>query len=376
MDFVIVGGGIYGAAVAWELASRGAGVLVLEAAEIGSGASGGVGRRGVRANGRDLRELPLMRLAYERWPSLHEEIASPTGYERCGHLMLVERPEDLDAVEVRRSVQEAHGIPSNWLEAGQVRELEPEVSTDILGALWCPLDGVADHTATTRGMADAAVRRGAVVRTGCRVTGLEVAGGRVRAVRSDGDERIPVAGSLLLLANTGVPDLLRTETGLELPVWSWNPQVLLTEPLDPVPVGRLVGHAHRRLSLKPVIRAGVGHLMISGGWRGERRSGRPVPRVDQIAGNLADARAVYPALAEVAVVETHAERVESSALDDIPILDRVPGAENAFFATGWSGHGWAIAPAVARLLSDWVLTAIRPELLDPFGLERFGRLAP
>ena len=68
-EFVIVGGGIYGCAVAWELAKRGADVLLLEAQSIASGASGGLGERGVRANGRDLRELPLMRLAYDIWPS-------------------------------------------------------------------------------------------------------------------------------------------------------------------------------------------------------------------------------------------------------------------------------------------------------------------
>ncbi len=64
-DFVIVGGGIYGVATAWELARGGADVLVLEARDIASGASGGLGKRGVRANGRDIRELPLMRAAYD-----------------------------------------------------------------------------------------------------------------------------------------------------------------------------------------------------------------------------------------------------------------------------------------------------------------------
>ena len=46
MDFVIVGGGVYGAGVAWELAKRGAEVVLLEALQIADGASGGVGVRG------------------------------------------------------------------------------------------------------------------------------------------------------------------------------------------------------------------------------------------------------------------------------------------------------------------------------------------
>ena len=79
MDFVIVGGGIYGCGVAWELARRGGEVLLLEAATVAGGASGGKGKRGVRANGRDLRELPLMRLAYPRWPDLRGTGVLPGG---------------------------------------------------------------------------------------------------------------------------------------------------------------------------------------------------------------------------------------------------------------------------------------------------------
>ena len=95
VDYVIVGGGIYGCTVAWELAKRGADVRLLEAKTIASGASGGLGERGVRANGRDGRELPLMRLAYDIWPTLHKEINGFTGYRRLGHLDMIEREEDL-----------------------------------------------------------------------------------------------------------------------------------------------------------------------------------------------------------------------------------------------------------------------------------------
>lgn len=59
-DFVVVGGGVHGCAVAFHLAKAGEAVLVVEAGEIAQGASGGQGKRGVRANYRDLRELPLM----------------------------------------------------------------------------------------------------------------------------------------------------------------------------------------------------------------------------------------------------------------------------------------------------------------------------
>src|SRR5690606_18923805 len=89
-QFVIIGGGVHGCAAAWRLADAGEDVLLLEAGAIASGASGGFGRRGVRANRRDLRELPLMRAAYRIWPELDERLGAATGYERTGGMYLIE----------------------------------------------------------------------------------------------------------------------------------------------------------------------------------------------------------------------------------------------------------------------------------------------
>ena len=63
-EIVIVGGGIYGASLAYELTQAGKTVTLLEADDIAAGASGGSGERGVRANGRDLRELPMATVSF------------------------------------------------------------------------------------------------------------------------------------------------------------------------------------------------------------------------------------------------------------------------------------------------------------------------
>ena len=83
-EYVIVGGGVYGAAVAFWLAENGAEVRLLEARQIGNGASAGPGRRGTRANGRDVRELALARLSHDMWPTLHERLGVEPFFERLG----------------------------------------------------------------------------------------------------------------------------------------------------------------------------------------------------------------------------------------------------------------------------------------------------
>ena len=316
-----------------------------------------------------------MRMAYAIWPTLHEVIDAPTGYERVGHLNLIERAQDRTAAPAQAWMQEQQGIPTRLVDGAELRAMEPWLSEDVVAALYCPLDGIADHTATTRGMAQSAARHGAEIRENTAVASLECQGSRVRAVITSADERIPVGKQLLLLSNSHVVDLLQSAFNVTLPIWRLLPQVMLTDLLDPMPLQHLIGHAHRTLAMKA---NPDGRVMISGGWRGRWNDalGQGDTQPDQVEGNRAEAVAAYPCLADVAIAEADASRVETVTIDNIPIIDRVPSMDNAIFATGWSGHGWAIAPAVAQLLAEWVLGGEVPSLLAPFRYERFSPVFP
>ena len=373
VDYVIVGGGIYGCAVAWELAKAGEEALLLEAKSIASGASGGLGERGVRANGRDLRELPLMRLAYDIWPDLHERIGGFTGYRHLGHLHLIERDADLAGAPAQVWMQNQQGIESHLLEAEQSRELEPQLSENVIGAIYCPKDGVADHSATTRTMAEAAREAGAQIIENAPVTGLRRCGDTVLGIRAtidDQDREIEVGKQVILLSNAHVAGFVRDNIGIELPVWGMWPQVMALAADIPPPMTHLIGHAHRTLAIKPLP---DGRVMVSGGWRGrlDTVTGRGQPVAEQVEGNRLEAVAVYPALADLAVDEVFTDRAEMISVDGIPIIDYLPGAANMLVGAGWSGHGWAIAPAVAKLMARWVLSGERPGMLAPFGYGRF-----
>lgn len=369
-DFVIVGGGVYGCGTAWELAKSGADVLLLEANQIASGASGGLGKRGVRANGRHLAELPLMQMAYEQWPTLHEAIGADTGYERQGHLLLLERDKDIVTAKAQIWAQNQKGIPTRFVKQDELREMEPHLSETVQAAIFCPKDGIADHTATTRGLAQAAQRGGATIREKTAVSQLEKHGDRVTGVITTQEDRIPVGKTLLLLCNTYIPTLVKNEFDVTLPTWNMLPQVMLTTKVEPMPLNHLIGHAHRTLAMKS---HPTGQIMISGGWRGRwnHATGKAETVPEQVAGNFAEAVAVYPMLAQAGVAEADASRLEAIAYDDIPIIDWVPGTSNALIGVGWSGHGWAISLAVNQLLAKWVLTGKRSELLGPFHYGRF-----
>lgn len=370
----IIGGGVYGVATAWHLATRGAAVLVLEADDVAAGASGGLGRRGVRANGRDLHELPLMVDAYERWPRLHEDLGAPTGYERVGHLQLYERHHDIGYADTRARVQTALGVPTRHLDAAAVRAIEPGLSDRVLGALHAPLDGTADHEATTRAYAAAAERAGTTIRRGARVVGLTRHGDRIAAVTLASGEVVETPGEVLLLANGGTAPLVAQATGQALPIWTIYPQVVVSTSAEVAPFHSYVGHLHRPVALKMVPGTAV---MLSGGWRGRRNAdtgrGETIPA--SVTGNWADAITVFPAIGALAVATATADRAETNALDHVPIIDRLPGLDNTLVACGWTGHGWALAPAVAPLLAQWALDGACPAPLRPFALSRFPTLS-
>jgi sarcosine oxidase subunit beta len=335
----------------------------LEADVVAAGASGGLGLRGVRANGRDQRELPLARRAHDLWPDLAERLGRPTGYVQTGHLELSERPGDRSEFERMIERQRAVGVACDVVDQGALRELEPELAPAVVAAVRCPADGVADHTATTWAFATALQAAGGEIRQGAPVVELRQETSGPVAITADGDAVGWSAGALLAV-NAAAVDLV-APLGVELPVFAVYPQVLVTVPVPAPLVSHLIGHAHRRLALKMLP---GGEVMITGGWLG--RDGAVDP--EQVRGNLAEAVAVFPALGGVELATTDASRPESICADMVPVVDRLPGVESAWVAAGWSGHGWAIAPAVAESLVAWMLQGERPAVLAPFGLDRFG----
>ena len=365
---VIVGGGVYGTAVAWELSARGADVMLIEAKHVASGASGGPGRRGVRANYRDHRELPLMARSRALWPTLHEQLGVAPLFEQTGHLMLLEQTTDLAAADARVTIQNLCNTPTQLLSRDELLALEPDVAPSIQAAVYCASDGVADHGATTRAYATAAKAAGTDIREGVSAIRLVTRDDRVVAIETGAGDTIPVTGTVFLLANNGVRKLL--SPWLDLPTWNLPFQALVSEPLADNPVRHLIGHASRTLSLK---REEDGRLMISGGrpgrWDDTTQTGTTIP--EEVAANVADAVAVYPSLEGLKVEIADAGHLEADSIDGIPIIDRAPGLANVIFATGWSGHGWAIAPATAQLIAAWFLEGERPELLAPFAFGRF-----
>ena len=151
-DVIIIGGGVIGCAAAYYLRKSGVSVTVLEKSpHIGNGGSGRNGG-GVRQSGRDVRELPLAMYAVEHmWPFLSEELGVNVEYHKEGNLRLGKTEKHLEILQGLTDRAAACGLGVSMLTRDEVREINPYLSEEVIGASWCPTDGHANPLKTTLG---------------------------------------------------------------------------------------------------------------------------------------------------------------------------------------------------------------------------------
>jgi sarcosine oxidase subunit beta len=347
-DVLIVGSGVIGSAIAYHAARAGLSTVVLDRRDLvsqpgASWASAG----GVRSQGRDPAETPLAIAAIDRWANLADELDADLQYRRGGTLQVAESDEQ--AVEVKAYVdyQQAQGLADvTLLTRQEIAEMVPGVHPNVVAGSFASNDGQADAVLTTQAFATAAQRLGAQYRT--QVTALEllVEGDRVRGVRTATDTLH--AGAVVLAASVGSTALAET-AGLRLPVRPLALQMLRSNPAPPGRLQPVLGAVGRALSLKQLA---DGAFLIGGGWAADITDAdneRAQLLSERISGNWADACGVLPEVAQYEIARTWFG-IEAESIDAIPFLGPVPGCPGLLLATGFSGHGFALAPVVGELI--------------------------
>lgn len=345
-DVLVVGGGVIGLATA--VFCRRAGmrrVLVIEAARLAAAASGGAGGALAPAL-HQLSDPPafvaLARASLALYRQLDQDWDRALGLERMAGLQLLPA-----------------GPPPGgpWpgvelLDSDQVAELVPELVPMPAGLL-AP-DQARVHPLR---LAAALARRAGSVATGVAMTDLEVAGGRIVRVRT-------TAGELH-------PGVVVFATGLAPEPWVRVPQRLVKGHLVATePVGfRLVCGVH-----SPGF--GVGSMadggLLAGGTRDEGDHSAQV-RPEAVQGIRRRLGELLPAAAQVRVRYQWCCFRPATA-DGQPVIDRVPGLDNAWVSAGHDGDGLLMAPATGQALASWITTSRQPQEVASFGLSRFDQL--
>ncbi len=354
-DVLVVGAGIVGCAVAYELARRGVSVQVVDERRVGMGAtqaSAGVLAPYIEADAAG----PFLDLTVRGLAAFDEfvaRVATDSGiaipYHRTGTLEVVTDHERLVALRNRAARLEAQGVSLGLLEAGAAHAEEPHVADDVIGALLVPGHGFVAAAELTRALAVAARRHGAQF----------VEHSRVRRVASDGadlvveTERGPLTGNAVVLA-----------------AGSWCGQIAIdgVRPLPVRPVrGQLLYLAWHGSALRRVVWGERCYLVP---WDdGRVLVGATVEEAgfDERA-TVAGVRDLMEAACELVPHAWSAgflgARVglRPATPDGLPIIGPSAVVPNLVYATGHYRSGVLLAPLTARLVAD---AMIEGQLADP-----------
>jgi sarcosine oxidase subunit beta len=373
-DILVIGGGVIGSAIAYHLARSGHATLVIDRGAIAaSPAASWASAGGVRRQGRDGAEAALARAAIARWPSLAQELEADLQYRQGGQLLIAEDAAEAAQLDAFVAAQHAMAFDDvRLVRGGELRELVPGLAAHVVAGSYSPADGQADPAMTTRAFAAAAQRHGARYQGHTACLELLRAGDRVVGARTTRGE---IAAGQVVLAAGAWCDTLAATVGLSLPIRTGVYQMLRSTPgpagaLDPV-----ISALGRQLSLKQL--AG-GAFLLGGGWPGDATPDRRgyTLRAASVEGGWAAACAILPAVGAQRLAASWCG-LEAECFDGVPLLGPAPGWAGLTLAVGFSGHGFAIAPAVGAAIAAQLSGEQAPALagLDPSRMAAFDPAA-
>jgi sarcosine oxidase subunit beta len=164
-DVVVVGGGVVGCSAAYHLAAAGAGrVLLLErAGAVGTGSTGACAG-GFRFQFSSKINVELSIASVPMIVGFSEEHGLPLDVVRDGYLFLIRDDATLRRFTVAAEMQRSLGVDTQVLQPDEAAQLAPGIAVEgLVGATFCPQDGIADPGGLTQGYATVARRAGAEI---------------------------------------------------------------------------------------------------------------------------------------------------------------------------------------------------------------------
>ncbi|WP_246174824.1 NAD(P)/FAD-dependent oxidoreductase [Pandoraea terrigena] len=421
VDVVVVGGGIVGLCTALHLSEKGLSVAVCEKGRI-AGEQSSRNWGWVRVMRRDLRELRLSIESSKMWGHFDQLLGANTGYQQCGLLYMTSDEKTLDTyVTWLRRAKDLVGesLHTELVGTEQIARLLPHSAVRFKGGLYTPTDGRAEPQQAAPAIAAALRARGVSVVAPCAVRGVETSAGAASSVVTEWGE-IKCKG--VVIAGGAWSRLLCRSLGVELPQLLAKGSVLRTTAVKDGPTigasnkhfafrkradgGYTIASGFRtyadltpdafRLFFKYIqalksqgsaLRLSVGsrffsELMRPSHWPLDKKSPfedvrelDPSPVLQSTEYALRGFLEAFPQLRGIRVAQRWAGYMDVTP-DAIPVISGVASLPGLYVSTGYSGHGFGIAPAAGRLMADIICNDSPIVDARDFRLERFSDGSP
>jgi len=370
-DFVVIGAGISGVATAYHLKQGGAGkVLLLERSEA---ASGGTGKSAAII--RQSYSTPLLvRIARESIAMLgrmKDELGKDGGFVQAGYCFLFSR-DMLEGARRNVAMQKQLGVANEWCDGAGFPAFLPEINPEgIAAAVYEPHGGYADPVRTTEAYLHAFRSLGGEYRGRAPARRLLRRGDRIVGVELDD---IDVTAGVVVNAAGPWSKPLAESAGLAMPLRSVREQDTVWQ----VPAGRKVpgvsiSNGVDAIYIRPL---GGGRFVIGRGYPKEYTDVDPynfklAADAEFVADVQKRAEHRFPAFASMRLVDAYAALYDVTP-DWYPFVGPRSGIGGYADFCGGSGHGFKIAPAVARELAAWLLTGRVSEDFRQFSHDRIA----
>ncbi|TME03266.1 MAG: FAD-binding oxidoreductase [Chloroflexi bacterium] len=366
-DVVIAGGGIMGCALAFQLAKRDVDVILLERETLGSQSTGKCAG-GVRQQFSMPANVSLQRLSVRLFENFEAETGHPADFRQLGYLFVLTLPQQVE--DFRHNMEMWHSLglsEARWVDSAEAAKMVPVLNVDdVLGCTYCPTDGIASPADVTSGYASAARRRGARLKEGVEVVGIDVGGGRVQGVRTSAGD---IATRVVFNCAGAWSASIGRMAGLEIPVLPYRRHIAVTGTFPAVPRNSpMTVDFQTSLYFHP---EGDG-VLIGMSDRTEPPGYVTDVNWEFLEKMFEQAARRAPALASAGIKTAWAGLYETTP-DHQAILGPVPELEGFWCAAGFSGHGFMQAPAAALLLAQLLLEHRSEIDISPFAFTRFGQ---
>ncbi len=378
-DVAIVGGGVIGAAVVYFLTQIPLQACLLEAGDIGTGASGACDGFLSLQSKEPGALLEAAKASLELFRALPVEKAEMIEYGNCGGMLLAQDATSLDVLRGMAVRAAECNLAVDILTPAEAREMEPSLGPSLAGASLCSVEGQVNPLNLTLALARGAAQAGAHIFESCPVTGIAHAEGYWSLATPAGVLR---AERVVCCAGAWTPALCK-HLGIDIPIYPLKGQVMVTEYTGPL-FSHTLGGAEYLASKHRELGGSRSPVGFSSGFTAEwTRSGNillgstredagfdrsTTPEAMRAITQLA--RSYVPALERLDVIRSYAG-LRPQSVDGMPLVGELPGHTGFFLAAGHGGDGIALSLETGKCMSEALISGRMPDEMVPFSPSRF-----
>ncbi len=364
---VIIGGGVVGCAIAYNLARLGMkDVVVIEKNFLASGATGRCGA-GVRQQWGTEMNCRLAKESMKILENMNEIFETKRDIElkQEGYLLLAYSDREMEQFKKNIELQHSLDIPSRLVTPDEAKDIVSYLNTDkMVGGAFCPTDGHANPFLVTQAYADAAKRLGVEIYTHTEVVGIRQENGKIVGVDTN---KGYISTEKVVNAAGGYSALIGQMAGLEIPVYAERHQILVTEPVQAMQGPMVMSFSYNIYCQQ----SPHGSFIMGFGDPNEPRDYN-IQSSWQFLEEMAEkATWLLPSLKHLRVVRQWSGLYNITP-DRQPILCESETVSGFYMAIGFSGHGFMIAPMVGILMAEMISDQELSMKLD-LDLGRFDR---